>query len=274
VRGQVGACGFTLIEALVVMAIIAILLSILAPLLQTARQAAWASVSLANVRSLQRANALYAEDHDGDYLPGAIDFRTENRHRWHGVRAPGERLFDPAAGPITPYLGGGASSVGVRGCPAFRGRLEELERRDDMGFEVGNGGYGYNLAFVGSVREQRIAGYWTLRTDERGSPRSWFRQPSRTIAFASSAFASAAIGGVHEYSFVEPRFWADNPAFRPDPTIHFRCNARAPTAWLDASATLERRTFTWAGFDPRIDAGAHDLGWFGEADDNGLFDYD
>jgi hypothetical protein len=261
-----------------VIAIVGVLVSMLAPALRSARESAMAGVSLSNVRSLQTANALYAEDHDGAYMAGAVRFRTENRHRWHGIRAEGEDVFRPEGAPITAYLGGAGSGSGssaaVRECPCFGGTLEELRAREEMGFEVGNGGYGYNLAFVGSVREQRHAGYWVVVTDEQGSPRDWFRQPSRTIAFSTSAFASAAVGGVHEYSFAEPRFWPENPTFRPDPTIHFRCGGGAPTAWLDGSASIERRTFSWAGLDPRVDAGEQDLGWFGEADDNRLFDYD
>ena len=62
--------GFTLLELLIVMAVIGILASLLLPVLGAARQRARASECASNLRQLYMATTFYAED-DGDRLPFA-----------------------------------------------------------------------------------------------------------------------------------------------------------------------------------------------------------
>lgn len=62
------AHGFTLVELLVVISIIVLLIAILLPAMQQARETAKAAVCLSNVRQLSTAAASYAADHKG-HLP-------------------------------------------------------------------------------------------------------------------------------------------------------------------------------------------------------------
>jgi prepilin-type N-terminal cleavage/methylation domain-containing protein/prepilin-type processing-associated H-X9-DG protein len=57
-------CGFTLVELLVVLAILVILAAILFPVLSAARASGYKAACLTNVRQLLQASAMYASDHD------------------------------------------------------------------------------------------------------------------------------------------------------------------------------------------------------------------
>src|SRR3954468_19598773 len=60
---------FTLIELLVVIAIIAILAAILFPVFAQAREKARQTSCLSNLRQISTAMMMYAEDHDGLFVP-------------------------------------------------------------------------------------------------------------------------------------------------------------------------------------------------------------
>lgn len=276
VPGRAERGGFTLIEVLVAVSVIGVLVALLLPALGGARGAAQMVMGASNVRQLQLANAVYAEDHDDAYMPGAVDFVGTNLHRWHGTRETRGEAFTGEGGPITAYLDDRGGHTGVRACPRFSPTL--ADRRTALeAFELGCGGYGYNNAFVGVRRERALAGglvLWRVSSDAAGSRRSVFDRPAETVGFADAAFGGP--GGVMEYSFVEPRFWPDfGGGFRPDPSVHFRhVGGVANVAWLDGSVSQESRTKShWSGIY-RTDSRAAGIGWFGEEDSNALFDYE
>lgn len=66
-----GIAAFTLIESLVVISIIALLISILLPALQSARTSAQSISSLSNIRQIALATHLYAQDEKG-FLPAEV----------------------------------------------------------------------------------------------------------------------------------------------------------------------------------------------------------
>lgn len=65
--------GFTLVELLVVIAVVAILSSVLMPVFSRARAAARSSVCVTNLRQIGQAFAMYTQDWDG-LLPSAMPY--------------------------------------------------------------------------------------------------------------------------------------------------------------------------------------------------------
>lgn len=260
VGGQVRA--FSLIELLVVLSIVALTLAVLLPSLAAARERARMSLCASNLRQLALADRLYGNENNDHACPGAARF-LENLHRWHGVRDTPIGPFDPARGPLASYLG---ASGAIRRCPSFRGFGSDAA----TAFEIGNGGYGYNNAFVGtllrSVDVEQTA--FVVESDETGVSWTRIRNPAETLLFADTAFV---VSGLIEYSFAEPRYMPTT-GFRADPSIHFRHRRRADVAWADGHVDDRAWSFTWSsGFYPG-DPGRHRVGWFGVADDNRFFD--
>jgi prepilin-type processing-associated H-X9-DG protein len=262
---------FTLVETLVAIAVVAALVGVLVPTLGAARETARSALCMSNTRQLSAANAAYSVEHDGRSVPAAARFQQANLHRWHGERSRVGEPFDPARGALTPYLGSASTSEGVRACPEFAPTLRAL-RESGAGFESGAGGYGYNASFVGSDRLAASGNAWTLRTDEQGARRDRFRRPAETIEFGDAAFASDE--GLIEYSFLEPSVWPEYPDYRPDPSMHFRHEAKSNVAWLDGHVSAHERTSTnWSGLY-LADPAPLGLGWFGPDDSNALYDYE
>ena len=84
--------GFTLIELLVVISVIALLIALLLPALEGARMAAKISMCGSNMRGLQLATVLFAEDHDGKLIRHP-DLPETSNDRWDSnniscIRAP------------------------------------------------------------------------------------------------------------------------------------------------------------------------------------------
>ena len=260
---------FTLVELLVAVSLIGFLVALLLPSLSSARGRARRAVCGSNIRQIAAANDVYAMESGGVYCPGAARF-LGNLHRWHGQRDALNQPFDSSRGPLVSYLG---TDGAIRSCPSFEpGR---------SGFEAGNGGYGYNNAYIGVQTAETFApllpkegsgevnGNRSLvTTDLAGAYAARVHRPTETVMFTDTAFSDR---GLIEYSFAEPRF---HPQFgsRADPSIHFRHARLANVAWCDGHVSPERSTLTWSSGFYDGNPGRQNLGWFGESDDNRLFD--
>ena len=109
--------GFTLIEMMIVVAIIAILVAILAPNLMRARAQAQTAACEGNLKEIATALELYETDHDAYPQSGNVD--ASNTDLLPYIQ---QVPVDPAAGPGKPYTftvssGDGAESSYVITCP-------------------------------------------------------------------------------------------------------------------------------------------------------------
>lgn len=246
--------GFTLVELLVVIGIIAVLVALLLPALNAAREAAKTTQCASNLRQLATAAIGYAQENRGYYPPAHYHYTTVNKHRWHGTREKLNDPFDFEGSPLRKWL-----VSGIRKCPSFEPAA--------AGFEAAAGGYGYNNNFIGS----RIAAEnFTFALDAIDTPmkQTMIRKSAEKIMFADTAYADPLL---IEYSFVEAPLngWGSNT-----PSIHFRHRKRANIAWADGHVDAHEFEWTIPIGDPAnylgVDLNFMKIGWFGPHD-NSLF---
>ncbi len=259
--------GFTLLELLIVVAIIGLLMSLLVPGISGAREQAKTVTCSTNLRQLSLANQFYADENHEQLCPAAPQYLA-NLRRWHGTRDDIDKPFDPRRGPLSPYL----SDDGlIRKCPSFQVDLDYYADNPNIAFELNTGGYGYNNEFVGRQIIKDLEDQYQLITDEIGQWAHRIGRPDETLMFSDSAFASEKL---IEYSFAEPRFWALYPAYRIDPSIHFRHRKQCNIVWCDGHLDRQERSFSWSsGYFPLGPASVN-IGWFGDEDSNRFFDLD
>lgn len=255
--------GFTLMELLVTVAIIALLIAFLVPTVQTAIAAGRRVACASNIRQLHLANEQYAIHHER-YAPASVDLFPSNLHRWHGVRTSTRSDFDGREGPLFSYLGDGDL---VTRCPAFD---STRAAQAPNAFEASCGGYGYNAVGVGS--ETYLKGYGREALEQGMRPEQ-ILEPSRTIMFADTALAQPygnQPSYLIEYSFAEPYYWVFSPGqaseFNPDPSMHFRHQEKANIVWVDGHVSSEELNQPGPSHFT-----AMNIGWTGPAD-NTFFD--
>jgi len=237
------ARAFTLIELMIVVAIIGILAALLLPALRGARDRALSAECMSNIRQLTQAALLYRDANDGYFPPASWDIMTTNLRRWHGERDRQNEPFEFDRSPMHQYL----QTDRIKACPVFRDRLR--------GFEAGCGGYGYNDDYVGSGRGDP--------TDGSDTPARNLGDPTNTVMFADCAFLRN--GELIEYSFItEPVFetWGCDST----PSVHFRHRGKANVGWCDGHVTAESMGFS------RGPSADHQIGYIGTFDDNRLYD--
>ncbi len=255
--------GFTLVELLVVVSVIALMVGLLLPALSSARRRAQATVCISNIRQLALANIAYTNEYDGRLAPGASAF-SNNLDRWHGRRTTIHERFVPEDGPLSDMLGPGGR---VRDCPSF----DPDRSKQGTDFESGNGGYGYNNIYLGVDERKR---------DTQGIRYADIARTMDTVMFTDAGFAQAfPTLRVIEYSFTEPPVQRRYPEYTLDPSIHFRhangTTNRASVAWTDGHVNSMEFSFTHGNVYGVTESQmrALHLGWFGkELELNRFFD--
>lgn len=248
--------GFTIIELLVVMGVVALLVGLLVPALRGARNASRSAACASNLRQLILANLAYANENAGRFAPGAARFER-NLDRWFGTRLNSRDAFEPQNGPLSPHLG---PQGAVRQCPSF----VPGPRNEQTDFEAGCGGYGYNNAYIGVSDD----------SDQVGVQCSAIARPDETVLFADTALAMPVPTlRLIEYSFAEPPLQRDSP-YPLDPSIQFRHAGAANIGWADGHVTHREFSFTRGNIYGITESQMRDLhiGWFGATADNRLFD--
>jgi prepilin-type processing-associated H-X9-DG protein/prepilin-type N-terminal cleavage/methylation domain-containing protein len=214
------AAAFTLIEVLVVVAIIALLVSLLLPSLRAAREQARTAVCLANERRLGHAVEFYVHSF-GVYPPvrlkkiysyatgGWEDFYLKIRNSPWRRKAPRWHWFmNYGVGPVInpgKYATEAEFNAALDAdndffmCPSLRGESER---------DVRNGAYGYNWQYIGNSLVTIGTAYsrWPVNS-------SHIKVVSRTVLMADSR-GGALPHGLHAYTLDPPRLATEHGCTR------------------------------------------------------------
>jgi prepilin-type N-terminal cleavage/methylation domain-containing protein len=245
------AAGFTLVELLVVIGIIAVLIAVLLPVLSKARAAANRTACLSNVRQLYNAFLMYSNDNDG-YLPtcaAAADSLNFAHYPEDWIHWEANRNLDDSA--IAKYLGRGEQLKTVLRCPAdsFDGRAVRGGIKSGQGPHLFsyhmNSNAGTNFAPYGPIGRSKI---------------SWWRVPATKLLLTEAREAFDVSGrwspGQPCTGYTSPLaehhgravFHGNVPGF-PEMTRGQKRGSNASTVFMDGHARSIDQDFA---FDPNL----------------------
>lgn len=228
--------GFTLLELLVVICIIAILAAMLFPVFARAREQGKRSECLSNLRQLGTAAHQYADDYDG-YLPHGHDVES-------GYGAPDRPTYWLTA--MQPFV----STYDVARCPSDPDVRKSLPQR--------SASYTYTDAKEPDApyTSYLINGYFTDTVDGRRTALNSIGHPSDTILFAERDTKRLSQLGWSDdddyHPFEREEFWFRDTATGGDAALAVsRHSGGADYLYADGHAAwrLPQQTYVDGGVD-------------------------
>jgi prepilin-type N-terminal cleavage/methylation domain-containing protein/prepilin-type processing-associated H-X9-DG protein len=230
--------GFTLVELLVVIAVLSVLTALLLPVFAQAKDSARKVVALSNERQLGLAWLMYADDWDA-MVPWQNRAADGQLSYWWGLVIG--NVVDETRGPLYPYTHG----KGIQADPSFPNELRT---------KVGITGYGYNYVYFGAG----------------GVSYSAIPTPASKVAFASSA-------RLNGFQYATPTLEA-NPLMDPPsnnyPGFQARHAGLGTVLWADGHASVEHPTYRTGTFGYAFSAELYRDQSLGDLTVNGELDND
>jgi len=218
------AAGFSMVELLVAVAVVAVLVSVMAPSLSKARSDARRTVCLTNLHYLGLAAGMYLDDHNGAFWPYYTDTAL-GRVWWFGFEPGGpgtgpSRPLRRAQGLLTPYLGTADDGLD---CPMF----PFGDARVFPKFAGRSTSYGYNLHLSGA-----LTGDVARRVEYLG-------REARVFTLADGAHFDFG-DQMNEPAYIQYQPPLASGTLRPGGYAHFRHDGRAAVLMMDGSTELRR----------------------------------
>lgn len=224
---------FTLVEVLVVMAVIALLGALLLPSLARGKTSAYRVQCASNARQLGFGAHMYWDDNNDACFPWQLGPTNGGRLYWFGWLQDGiegQRQYDPAPGALYPYLRG--HSIGI--CPALNYSLAQFKLKATGAAY----GYGYNRFLSAPPGQPPVR----VPKIQHASELLLFADAAQVNDF--QAPASKANPMLEEWYYVDTT--ADYP------NGHFRHGGRANAVFCDGHVGLEKPVT--GSMDPRLPA--------------------
>ena len=229
--GRLRKQGFTLLELLACIGIIALLAALLLPALMRSKVSAQRIKCVGNLRQLGLAAHLYWDDNGGNCFRYGPTLTNGGQLYWFGWLGPGpegQRPFDAAPGAFFPYLRG----RGVELCPSLNYSLAQFKLKATGAAY----GYGYNL---------------NLSAPSRLPPVNVNRVPASLALLADAAQVNTwQAPASPQNPMLEEWYYVDTSTNQPNG--HFRHNRKANVVFCDGH--VEREAFVPGSLDPRLPA--------------------
>ena len=219
--------GFTLIEILIVVAIIGILAAILFPVFARARESARKTSCLSNLKQISMAWLIYSQDYDEKACPSY--YYTDGfgeEHAWDFDLVWGNYVDGNPESYSFGFLGPYAKNGQIHSCPSFYGQAWGRPYT----------GYAYNASYIGG-------------DDLAGIPAANLAQisdPAGTVIFADGGYGNPVQGQNYLRAPSEPLFIAGK--------VDFRHNGAANVAYADGHVKSATRKYLYDPSEPEVGA--------------------
>lgn len=219
--------GFTVVELLIVIFIIAILMGMLLPGLSQAVEAARRAACMSNLRQIGLAVAQYRTNHSDWLMPTYYPTRPDGSTSYFFGEVDANQRIDASKGYLVPYL---EEAGTVDWCPSFR------EGDFRLRFQGASWGYAYNYKYLGE-NGASFTYEWppgtVVEVPKNMHAGHSVRKTSRTVMFADSARINTFSGGASPANpILEENFMLDPPSENYD-TVHFRHADKANLLFVD-----------------------------------------